>query len=71
MHPDQPTPTGASGADANAESPQQILARRLAELAADQPAATDVAADDITEQPAQGTTPLPTDQPAGAGTAEP
>ncbi|NVO84496.1 DUF349 domain-containing protein [Hymenobacter terrestris] len=71
MHPDQPTPTGASGADANAESPQQILARRLAELATDKTAATDMAADDITEQPAQGTTPLPANQPAGAGTAEP
>ncbi|SDY86416.1 DUF349 domain-containing protein [Hymenobacter psychrophilus] len=71
MHPDQPTPNGASGSDANAESPQQILARRLAELAADKPAATGTAPEDITEQPAQGTTPLPANQPAGAGTAEP
>ncbi|MBT2559050.1 DUF349 domain-containing protein [Hymenobacter sp. ISL-91] len=72
MHPDQPTPNGAS-ADANAESPQQILARRLAELAADKPAVTGPASEelDITEQPAQGTTPLPANQPAGAGTAEP
>ncbi|SET38200.1 DUF349 domain-containing protein [Hymenobacter actinosclerus] len=72
MHPDQPTPTGAN---ANAESPQQILARRLAELNADKPAATHATADaapaDITEQPAQGSTPLPANQPAGAGTAEP
>ncbi|WP_019946726.1 DUF349 domain-containing protein [Hymenobacter aerophilus] len=82
MLPDQPTPTGASGVDATPESPQQILARRLAELdantSADQPAgtapesapATD-APDDISEHAAQGTAPLPAGQPAGAGTAEP
>ncbi len=77
---DQPTPTGASAPDANpTESPQQILARRLAELSAktNAPAAGNAGSEatptpaDITERPAQGAAPLPAGQPDGAGTAEP
>ncbi|MFD2787358.1 DUF349 domain-containing protein [Hymenobacter rubripertinctus] len=67
MQPDQPTPN-ATDSNAPAESPQQILERRLAELSARPAAPT---ADDVTERPGQGTPPLPANQPAGAGTAEP
>ncbi|MBT9392295.1 DUF349 domain-containing protein [Hymenobacter sp. NST-14] len=71
MQPDQPTPN-STDSNAPAESPQQILERRLAELSA-RPAspASAPASEDITERPVQGTPPLPADQPTGAGTAEP
>lgn len=55
---DAPTPP-AAGSPNEAESPQSILERRLAEIRAQQTPAPD----DLTERPAQG--------PAGAGTAEP
>ncbi|MCA8830271.1 DUF349 domain-containing protein [Hymenobacter pini] len=64
MLPDQDTPTPAENGG-NAESPQSILERRLAEIRSRQSGP-----DDITERPPQGTPPLPA-EPAGAGTAEP
>jgi len=64
MLPDQNSPD-PTHSDDNAESPQQILERRLAEIQNRQ-----TAPEDITERPAQGTPPLPA-EPVGAGTAEP
>ncbi|RSK39539.1 DUF349 domain-containing protein [Hymenobacter perfusus] len=63
MLPDQNSPA-PTHSDDSAESPQQILERRLAEIQ-NRPAAPE----DITERPAQGTPPLPA-EPVGAGTAE-
>ncbi|GAB3293521.1 DUF349 domain-containing protein [Hymenobacter tenuis] len=65
MLPEQNTNAPAPS-DANSESPQSILERRLAEIESRQ----NPDAEDITERPAQG--PPPTaPEPAGAGTAEP
>ncbi|AHJ97808.1 DUF349 domain-containing protein [Hymenobacter swuensis] len=64
MLPDQNSPA-PTHSDDSAESPQQILERRLAEIQNRQ-----TEPEDITERPAQGTPPLPA-EPVGSGTAEP
>ena len=79
MLPEDPTPA-PQNADQPAESPQSILARRLAEIGARSPentplpapappAAPDSPTGEIQERPAMGTAPL-LPGPVGAGTAE-
>ncbi|MCR5890106.1 DUF349 domain-containing protein [Hymenobacter sp. J193] len=72
---EQPVPNNSADQPA-AESPMSILERRLAEISNKQPAPasaepTSPATSQITEQPAQGTPPLPEAEAPGAGTAEP
>ncbi|MBX0289622.1 DUF349 domain-containing protein [Hymenobacter sp. HSC-4F20] len=64
MLPEQDAPTPADSSN-DAESPQSILERRLAEIRDRQTPASA----DLTERPAQG--PPASTEPAGAGTAEP